>query len=231
MAHLPDGARVQIQHVQFPAAVPVPVERRPVAGPRDHGQLVRLADKSKVGRRASSFRSMRCPRGRGGGHGCCLVDRVPTAASSSTVRNSGDRGASAEIGEVVGAGEFRVTSAGHPVTPPRLPAYEARNRGELTGVADAERWYDPGQVKPRTAGAQPALSRLQDRPMFHPAHRWGRAGSGCPAASCAPTRSRRPVLRPRPDSGQRAAERDCQSVRETVLSHARCRRRWALPVG
>jgi len=59
-------------------------------------------------------------------------------------------------------------------------------------------WYDPGPVKPRRIDPNPRCEVCKSgdprgrAPMFHPAHKWGRAGSSCPAASCARTRSRRP---------------------------------------
>ena len=38
----------------------------------------------------------------------------------------------------------------------RRPAWPA-DRGALTGMADSERWYDPGQVKPRDLAINPRL--------------------------------------------------------------------------
>ena len=105
---------------------------------------------------------------------------VPIAASSSTRARTrakfGDRGASAEIGEVVATGEFRVTSAGLR----RRAIGEADRGGRLRALVRAWR----GQA------ARAGDARLQRA-----------ASPGCPAASYArarSTRSPRPVLRPDP---------------------------------
>jgi hypothetical protein len=40
-------------------------------------------------------------------------------------------------------------------------------------VTDAERWYDPGEVRPRDLVTLPRCPECKAGPMFHPAHRWG----------------------------------------------------------
>ena len=59
------------------------------------------------------------------------------------------------------------------------PACVTARSGRLTGVADAERWYDPGEVRPRDLAINPRCPDCQSPdpngrpPMFHPAHPWG----------------------------------------------------------
>ena len=43
---------------------------------------------------------------------------------------------------------------------------------ETDQVADAERWYDPGEVRPRELVMLPRCT-CQSGGMFHPAHPWG----------------------------------------------------------
>ena len=40
-------------------------------------------------------------------------------------------------------------------------------------MADSERWYKPGEVKPRDLAINPRCPDCKTGPMFHPAHRWG----------------------------------------------------------
>ena len=59
---------------------------------------------------------------------------------------------------------------GLPATPVRLPAYGAARSGRLTGVADAERWYDPGEAKPRDLAINPHRPGGQSPPAFWTVH-------------------------------------------------------------
>jgi hypothetical protein len=54
----------------------------------------------------------------------------------------------------------------------RRPAWLA-DRGDLTGVADSERWYQPGEVRPRDLAITPRCPDCKTGPMFHPSHPWG----------------------------------------------------------
>ena len=40
-------------------------------------------------------------------------------------------------------------------------------------VADAGRWYEPGEVTPRDLAINPRCPDCKPGPMFHPAYRWG----------------------------------------------------------
>jgi hypothetical protein len=67
-------------------------------------------------------------------------------------------------------------------------------------VADPERWYDPGQVKPRDLAIDPRCRECKTGPMFHPAHLSGpcRAklpgGELCPHQVCGSAASALPLF-------------------------------------
>ena len=58
-------------------------------------------------------------------------------------------------------------------------AYGAARSGRRTGVADAERWYDPGEVRPRDLVTLPRCT-CQSGGMVHLAHRWGACSARLP---------------------------------------------------
>ena len=40
-------------------------------------------------------------------------------------------------------------------------------------MADSERWYEPGEARPRDLAINPRRPDCKTGPMFHPAHRGG----------------------------------------------------------